>query len=545
MVVFSKSLRPVSALTVAALVVLGILPGTSRPAAAAAAFFDVSSHWSRVAVEKMTLKGVLSGFEDGTYRPDQAITQIEMAVGLVRVLGLDSTARGTPESAFAGTPYASLPGWARGYAAVAVARGLIDEDDVRNGLLPGPAVRHEVAAMAVRALNLTQEAETRGGMLPDFRDALEIPYDARGFVAVAAERKLVQGDASGFFRPNAGITRAEMAVLLDRVDRRISNAIDQREVLGEVTSVEAATSSASRFAGKISLTRVGGTSSTVEIPTVAAVYRGGREATLSEIRPFDEVVILQNPAGDVVFVAADPPPYETYRGKVVRALAATADADATLRLEVDGQERSFAVASTAVVRRDGATARVIDLLPGDDARVQVDAGKIIRIEAATVTRRVSGTLTSVTLSATPSFVITTDDGTQETFAVSDRTVIRRGDTTIGLTDLGLGHYLAVSASNNLATWIDVETRNAFQELSGVIVSIDADARRLVIAVTSRPVAADADPTRSVRVLGNAIVVRNAEVTTFGALRVGDRVMLAGWSRLNLFDANTVVVTYTR
>lgn len=536
--------RGLAAFVAASVVMVHVLTVAPRAASAAlAAFPDVSGHWSRAAVQKMALKGVLSGYDDGTFRPDRPVSRLEITIALVRVLGLEATARSAADSSYAGTPYAWLPAWARGYAAVAVARGIIDEKLVRGGTLQQDARRHELAEMAVRALDLTERAQSRQGALPEFLDALEIPFEARGFVSVAVERKLMQGD-SGLFRPLAGVTRAELAVILDRVDRRISNAIDEQEVLGEIAAVEAADSSAPAVAGKLTITKASGGSTTLDVPAGAVVYRGGQEASASALKPFDEVVVLKNPAGDVVFVAADPPPFETYRGKVVRVIPATSDADASLRLEVDGQERAYAVADDARVRRDGSTVRLSELLPGDDARIQLDGGKVIRVEAVTVTRRVSGTLSSLTLSATPSIAVTTDDGKEETFAIAERTVIRRDGATLALTDLGLGHYLTVSASGNLATRIEVESRDAFQELAGVIVSIDYENRRLVIALTQRPVASDADPTRSVRVSSAAIVVRHAELAEFRDLRVGDRVMMAGWSRLSLFDANTVVVTYT-
>ena len=53
---------------------------------AATTFSDIEGHWAKTVVEEMAAKGVLNGFEDGTFRPDESVTREQFAKILVETL---------------------------------------------------------------------------------------------------------------------------------------------------------------------------------------------------------------------------------------------------------------------------------------------------------------------------------------------------------------------------------------------------------------------------------------------------------------------------
>ncbi|MFC5469163.1 S-layer homology domain-containing protein [Cohnella suwonensis] len=90
--------------------------------------------------------------------------------------------------------------------------------------MPGKTVTR--AEFAVMLANALKPAAT--GTAPAFADSTAIPSWARQAVALAAQAGIVTGDQSGRFRPNAPITRAEMAVML-------ANSLKLKLDLGAVT----------------------------------------------------------------------------------------------------------------------------------------------------------------------------------------------------------------------------------------------------------------------------------------------------------------------
>lgn len=113
-------------------------------------------------------------------------------------------------------------------------------DAARKGIVEGypdgsyrpnrTVTRAEFAVMLTNALKLSNQ-----GTILSFKDADRIGQWARAAVAQAAGAGLIQGDANGNFRPDALITRAEMAVMLARAlslaaDARSAGFADDRDI---------------------------------------------------------------------------------------------------------------------------------------------------------------------------------------------------------------------------------------------------------------------------------------------------------------------------
>ncbi|NMA66296.1 MAG: S-layer homology domain-containing protein, partial [Clostridiaceae bacterium] len=90
-------------LTLVAVFLSFILAGNN--AFASTVFPDVSdNHWAARHISKVNAMGIVGGYEDGTFRPDQAVTQLEAVLMSLRAMGE------TPGSNTA-VPFA-VPSWA-------------------------------------------------------------------------------------------------------------------------------------------------------------------------------------------------------------------------------------------------------------------------------------------------------------------------------------------------------------------------------------------------------------------------------------------------
>ena len=56
------------------------------PTSALAMFFDSAGHWAENAIDRWFEYEVVSGYEDGSFRPETEITRAEMAAILARLL---------------------------------------------------------------------------------------------------------------------------------------------------------------------------------------------------------------------------------------------------------------------------------------------------------------------------------------------------------------------------------------------------------------------------------------------------------------------------
>lgn len=83
-------------------------------------FPDISGHWAQAELEKLSKIGILKGFPDGYFRPDQMVTRAQFAKVITIALRI-------PEVKPASPTFPDVPAnhWAYGYIEAAVKRGLL------------------------------------------------------------------------------------------------------------------------------------------------------------------------------------------------------------------------------------------------------------------------------------------------------------------------------------------------------------------------------------------------------------------------------------
>src|SRR5690606_31280905 len=118
-------------------------------------FSDIAGHWAERQIIQAAMNHIVSGYPDGTFRPDHPITRAEFTVMLVNTLELDGTASLDALDAF--TDKEDIGAWAR--EAVAKAKQANIVIGYEDGTFrPGANItRAEMAVMVARALKLNVE----------------------------------------------------------------------------------------------------------------------------------------------------------------------------------------------------------------------------------------------------------------------------------------------------------------------------------------------------------------------------------------------------
>ncbi|WP_164472733.1 S-layer homology domain-containing protein [Cohnella candidum] len=191
------------------------------------AFKDLSGHWAQEAVNDMGSRMVVSGVNETSFGPDQAITRAEFAAIMVRALGLPETGGKVTFSDV------SSDSWYAGAVGKAEEYGLLH--GYRDGTFrPNNTItRQEAIYVLVQALKLTgwtaAEGSNSAALLSGFTDAAKVESWAKQAIAEAVQSGLVVG-ANEKIKPKNGITRAETAALVQRLlktAKLIDNGTDQ------------------------------------------------------------------------------------------------------------------------------------------------------------------------------------------------------------------------------------------------------------------------------------------------------------------------------
>ena len=174
-------------------------------------FTDTKDYWAATYVDYLYTSGITTGYSDGTFRPNQNITRAQFAVMLYRYLGLD-------ESKYAGVklPFADNSQIAD-YAVPAIkalyTEGIINGSTGSDGKLYFNPNASLTRAQAATMIGRTQEKGYATVELT-FTDAGKIPAYATYYIQTMAAQGIIGGYTDGSFKPNANITRGQMAKIL-------------------------------------------------------------------------------------------------------------------------------------------------------------------------------------------------------------------------------------------------------------------------------------------------------------------------------------------
>lgn len=177
-----------------------------EPPASSPKFSDVEKHWSRESVEALSDAGIISGFPDGSFKPDASVTRAETIKMIVVLAGVS-----TDTETASGFGDVDSADWFAPFVNAGVANGYIFGNEEGNFNPAANITREDVCVILYRALGLSDDASEA-----TFTDSEAISSYAKEAVEKLVAAGIVKGDDTGAFNPQKAITRGEIATLLHR-----------------------------------------------------------------------------------------------------------------------------------------------------------------------------------------------------------------------------------------------------------------------------------------------------------------------------------------
>ena len=224
------------AMALAAVLVAGSLPVT----VSAATFTDINEvSWASSTIQAVSDKGLINGYEDGTFRAKNNVTYSEAMVMVYNLMSktgnLKASATNTLSIYQSVLNTYKIPTWSQSTVAYGLSAQILMAADLpkftTNGV-SNPATRQDVAVMFGRALS--EKYDIYAGTGVNYNDVWRISDEAMPYVDLLTRLGIVTGDDSGNFNPTANITRAEMAVMMNKTYDLLSNELANT---GEITEI--------------------------------------------------------------------------------------------------------------------------------------------------------------------------------------------------------------------------------------------------------------------------------------------------------------------
>lgn len=458
----------------------------SNTAVYAQVFTDVpDDHWASEYIAKMNREGIITGYGDATFRPDENVTYSHAIVMISRLLDVDQD-----EAERLKTKYKvimdniGVEDWAQESAAIALEYNIITEDILKSfyqNRESKTAEKLTVTVMLAKAMGLEDEAKeikSRNLWSLPFTDIQFIDRNVQPYLVVMIDKGVIdkKGDAQGKFNPSAPMNRAMMAKVLsvayDYIQENNINPIELKD--GETITASGTISKIIKANNVAYITIEDKRGTTVGYKTnkYSSIKLDGKTATIDDIVEGLTVEIEATNDFEIVSLSAESI-NEKYSGEI-KSLLMSIPSMLTIEYKEDEddddtEEKSFYIAGDAEITIDGEKAFINSLKEGDLAEIEVVNSRIVKIDAESKEKEIEGTIKDIDFNPKPVLTIEDEDGERYTFEVDEKAKIKRNKKSAEVTDLRIGDSVEIETEYDVikeiyATVEKFETRGTVKSI---------------------------------------------------------------------------------
>ncbi len=191
-------------------------------------FNDLSGvEWAKDAVYELYNMGIVNGYNDGGYHPNDNITRAEFSKIICSAFNILTPAEGERDNFADINP----SDWYAPYIYAAKSANFINGYEDGCFKPNNNITREEAAAILGRTLESLEINLPADRLNINFVDETEISDFAVGYIDKLYMLALINGDDNNMFRPSVNLSRAETAQMIWNVLSRIDNADDENSVV--------------------------------------------------------------------------------------------------------------------------------------------------------------------------------------------------------------------------------------------------------------------------------------------------------------------------
>lgn len=484
----------------------------------AVVFTDISTHWAKNYIERVADKGLVAGYDDKTFKPDNNVNVLEALVMMSRLYDIDEEIKEEIiekyESVMESMPNSKYYEWSFDYLSLVIELGIVSENGMRDMFskktIFQDATREEIAVLLTKATMLDLK---KAFVLP-FKDASKINEAAKPYVYALYDKEILQGDNKNNFNPTSKITRAEIATLMDKA----YNYIEENDVYPELedyvptTKVEGIITklSSEKSESYIYIKNSNEVEKIIKINRETEINVNGRSREFSDLKEDMLVTCKIDENNLAVEIEADSTK-EVVRG-IIYYVAYSSPASITIYDEDDDKVK-YDVSSDVEVYHDGETTRLRDLDKNDEVTLFIDDDVVYQINSVSRIKHYDGKITAIDYTSFPIEVsMKTEDGVLKTFEFNSDVEITRNEEESSFDRIRVGDEVTITTAYDEMIRINTVAKEA--EMSGVI-------KEITIGTVNKIKIADKDgDVEEYSVSKNAVIIIGDKNASINDLRVG-------------------------
>lgn len=431
-------------------------------------FSDVNEKsyaWAQEYVEDMAEKGLIKGYDDGTFRPGNAVSRMEAFALFARLMGSNNDInKDVAKTAL--EKYASVLdkydlSYAESDIAYMLSRGVITESELDTyfgGKRKSEAMpRYEAAILITKAMGAEETVKNNTVTELSYSDASAIPKTAKMYVGYVSQKGIMSGMGDGEFSPDTSVLRGQMAVMLSRTADTVGYSVEKATIV-----------SADTKKGVIEVQYTDGNKEKRTYTKDTKFLKNCETATEDDLAA-GQTVILTCTGEDEVVAFADilaaeidetqSAVYQGYSSQAGKLKVALMD-------PATGTTKSYECSENAAITIDGVFSDINKLKNGDYVTVGFSAAVVQSINAMQKSATVTGTIDATNPSGT--ITISSDDKEFDGVTLSmtnDVKILKNGEYS-GFAALYKGDKVTITLEYGLAS--KIVATSATRTVSGTL-----------------------------------------------------------------------------
>lgn len=457
--------------------ILAVTMLLSMSAIAGAAFADVDSRfaWAEDAINSLSEKGIITGYQDGTFKPGKAISRQEAITLFSKAMGASEKVNESIVNLAYGIYEADLGACSTSYAvkqgAYLIYRNVFSVDEVIDYLSTAnrdkELLRYEAATLIAKALGADSwfKNNPTADTSMKYDDVNDIPAKYIDYVYYTTALGIMGEMDTNKFCPLKTVTRAQVAVMI----QRILNTMEFEFVGGVITTVDT-------LNNNLAIRKENGAIEKFGVDANSVIFIDGSKVTLSDLDIGMEAVFTFSQGAlyeiDAISVSGDAAIAGAYKGKT------TNNSGTTIKIadiSQEGQpETSYKLASNVVITVNGAeTDEINDVKTGDYVTIELSSGLVVSISAEPKSKTVTGVkVTEINTASDNGVEITVIDKEENVskYILADDATITRNANTAALTELVVGDTVNLTLEYGIikvirATGVEKKLEGTIEEIT--------------------------------------------------------------------------------
>lgn len=417
---------------------------------AAISFTDVpENHWAVPYIERMSDLGIIKGYSNGKYGPNDKVSKYVAVLVTYRTLDsqglIDDNQKTILKNRYqSAISQYSVPSWPSLHEAVGffIENRIIEPEELRsfskNGVNSNIS-REQMGLFLGKALNVFFKDDTGKIITPIFKDHGSINFESLKYINILNNHNIVSGDNVGNYNPQGTLNRAELAKMLSRsIDALKKTKTVAEKSLEAVVQVKLDDTRHIIFYEKGSVAN----SKRERVTDDIDIIINGKKAGYDDLK-LDMIVDLKYKNDKLVAIEVSKNELNLINESgIANNILNSAGKNYLYFKGTDDKITFFNIADNVKITSGDVKASILNIQSGDAIKIGYSGNTVYEIDYKKQKQELTGKLVSLIVDGVPKLTIDVNGGKQ-TFNLKDGVSVYRNDLRKTMGDLVVGDQILI------------------------------------------------------------------------------------------------------